>query len=170
MFNYLFFLYTWDIFQVQYYDMPRLPNVRIESPATLGRKCWAFAFLTQTWLQQGPGGTNLKTQLQQTMQQAKLPVGGFVTAYMAAIDLTMPLCSRVMANCFLNTTYLPQKNNGTCPDKIGAFFTGFQWENGGGNGDVSRLRIDYVFPKYNLTKEFEHDVVFAVDVVLNQII
>ena len=162
--------YTWDIFQVQYYDMPRLPNVRIESPATLGRKCWAFAFLTQTWLQQGPGGTNLKTQLQQTMQQAKLPVGGFVTAYMAAIDLTMPLCSRVMANCFLNTTYLPQKNNGTCPDKIGAFFTGFQWENGGGNGDVSRLRIDYVFPKYNLTKEFEHDVVFAVDVVLNQII
>ena len=33
---------TWVVFQVQYYDMPRKPGARIESPATLGRKCWAF--------------------------------------------------------------------------------------------------------------------------------
>ena len=33
---------TWMVFQVQYYDMPRKPGARIESPATLGRKCWAF--------------------------------------------------------------------------------------------------------------------------------
>ena len=35
---------TWVQFQVQYYDMPRKPGDRIESPATLGRKCWAFAY------------------------------------------------------------------------------------------------------------------------------
>ena len=35
--------YTWTVFQVQYYDMPRRPDVRIESADTLGRKCWAFA-------------------------------------------------------------------------------------------------------------------------------
>ena len=32
----------WMVFQVQYYDMPRKPGTRIESPDTLG-KCWAFA-------------------------------------------------------------------------------------------------------------------------------
>ena len=36
-----------SICQVQYYDMPRAPGARVESPATLGRKCWAFAFLAQ---------------------------------------------------------------------------------------------------------------------------
>ena len=29
------FFGTWDVFQVQYYDMPRLPGKRIESPDTL---------------------------------------------------------------------------------------------------------------------------------------
>ncbi len=40
-------MWTYDTFQVQYYDMPRKPGERIESPATLGRKCWAFAYLAQ---------------------------------------------------------------------------------------------------------------------------
>ena len=39
--------WTWTVFQVQYYDMPRKPGVRIEAPDTLGRKCWAFAYLDQ---------------------------------------------------------------------------------------------------------------------------
>merc|ERR1719468_1297584 len=43
------FMNTWDVFQVQYYDMPRLPGTRIEAPDTLGRKCWAMAYLKQTW-------------------------------------------------------------------------------------------------------------------------
>jgi hypothetical protein len=34
------FGYTWDVFQKQYYDTPRLPGTRIEAPDTLGRKCW----------------------------------------------------------------------------------------------------------------------------------
>jgi hypothetical protein len=36
---------TWLVFQVQYYDMPRVPGARIESAATLGRKCWAFSYV-----------------------------------------------------------------------------------------------------------------------------
>ena len=32
------FGWTWSIFQVQYYDMPRKSGVRIEAPDTLGRK------------------------------------------------------------------------------------------------------------------------------------
>lgn len=43
------FMNTWVDFQVQYYDMPRKPGARIESPGTLGRKCWAFAYLQQLW-------------------------------------------------------------------------------------------------------------------------
>ena len=31
--------YTWLVFQPNYYDMPQRPHCRIESPATLGRKC-----------------------------------------------------------------------------------------------------------------------------------
>ena len=46
--------YTWIIFQVQYYDMPRKPGARIESPATLGRKCWAFAYLHRFGLDCSP--------------------------------------------------------------------------------------------------------------------
>ena len=30
--------------------MPRRPGDRIESPATLGRKCWAFAYLRHVWV------------------------------------------------------------------------------------------------------------------------
>ena len=30
------FMWTWEVFQVQYYDMPRLPGNRIEAPDTLG--------------------------------------------------------------------------------------------------------------------------------------
>ena len=30
-------------------DAPRKPGTRIESPDTLGRKCWAFAYLRQLW-------------------------------------------------------------------------------------------------------------------------
>ena len=37
--NSSFWWWTWLVFQVQYYDMPRSPGDRIESPATLGRNC-----------------------------------------------------------------------------------------------------------------------------------
>lgn len=45
--NSSFWWWTWLVFQVQYYDMPRSPGDRIESPATLGRKCWAFAYFVE---------------------------------------------------------------------------------------------------------------------------
>lgn len=34
------FMWTYLVFQVQYYDMPRHAGDRIESPWTLGMKCW----------------------------------------------------------------------------------------------------------------------------------
>ena len=42
-------MWTFLVFQTQYYEQPRKPGDRLESPATLGRKGWAFAFLAQGW-------------------------------------------------------------------------------------------------------------------------
>ena len=39
----------------------------------------------------------------------------FFNAYETAIPLTMNLCEKVTANCFVNETYNPNKRNGTCP-------------------------------------------------------
>ena len=169
--------YTWFVFQVQYYDMPRLPGARIESPATLGRKCWAFAYLQQIWEQKDAHNNNtaLREQLQDRLQHANLPIAAFANAYDAALVRTLPLCNRVMANCFVNSTYLPAANNGTCPEQIAAFYVGFVWENGGGNNEAkqsanTRMPVDYVFPKYGQTIEYEKNVVDVVDAVLNEII
>jgi hypothetical protein len=106
--------------QVQYYDMPREPGARIESPATLGRKCWAFAYLARVW-------TDLKPALQRAMARAPgLSLDKLFVAYDAAVPLTMGLCDQVMANCFLNATFNPERN-GTCPDAESQFYVGYQW-------------------------------------------
>ena len=110
---------NWMVFQVQYYDMPRVPGARIESPATLGRKCWAFAYLRQIW-------PDLKPKLEATLSHAGLgSYQPFFDAYDAAIPFTMNLCYEVMANCFVNQTYNPARN-GTCPDVEKQFYVGFQ--------------------------------------------
>ena len=111
---------TWMVFQVQYYDMPRLPGTRIESPDTLGRKCWAFAYLRQFW---DP------VALSHALSAADLNMDNFTRAYSNAVPFTMTLCERVMANCFVNSTYSPSRN-GTCPGKILLFeVAGFEREN-----------------------------------------
>lgn len=98
--------------------MPRIPGTRIESPATLGRKCWAFAYLKQIW-------NPLKIQIQQVFANTGLSLDKFTNAYDNAVPETMTLCSRVMANCFINASFDPSRN-GTCSDSVGQFFVGFQ--------------------------------------------
>jgi len=100
------------IIKVQYYDMPHKEGTRVETPATLGRKCWAFAYLAQVW-------PDLKPQLQEVVGKgAGLDLTPLYDAYDYSVPLTMPLCNAQMANCFLNTTYMPEVHNGTCESSI----------------------------------------------------
>lgn len=150
---------TWVQFQVQYYDMPRKPGARIESPATLGRKCWAFAYLRQVW---GP----LKPVLEVATTTHGLSLRPFITAWDSAVALTMPLCHRTMANCFVNKSY-DVARNGTCPEAIAQFLVGFTFEDqGGGRNDSTgaiaagpgnnvRSHIAFPFPKYCAPDAFE---------------
>lgn len=111
---------TWMVFQVQYYDMPRKPGTRIESPDTLGRKCWAFAYLKQFWNPQA---------LEYAVATVGLNVSRLTQATAKAIPFTMDLCEKVMANCFKNTSFTPSRK-GTCPGKIALFhYLGFDREN-----------------------------------------
>ena len=117
------FMWTWLDFQVQYYDMPRKPGDRIESPDTLGRKCWAFAYLRQLL-------PALWQPLADRLAPAGLNLRNFTAVSNRAIPETFALCEKVMANCFLNTTYNPAKHNGTCKTKIFEFHRlGFLREN-----------------------------------------
>lgn len=100
--------------------MPRKSGDRIEAPDTLGRKCWAFAYLRQFWEPE---------LLSRVVAKAGLSMAHFISAYSAAIPYTMGLCEKVMANCFVNASYDPARN-GTCRIKIDDFhFAGFDREN-----------------------------------------
>ena len=64
---------------------------------------------------------------------SELISGGWARAFAAewarAVPLTLGLCERVMANCFVNQSYDPSRN-GTCPTKIFEFHDlGFEREN-----------------------------------------
>ena len=154
--------YTWLVFQPNYYNMPRRPGARIESPATLGRKCWAFAYLRQVWVGDA-------APLRPALEQAAARVGGvglrhFIGAYDGALPLTMNLCDRVLANCFLNATYDPSRN-GTCPVEEAQFYVGFAWEDEQRGGVVR-----FPFATYDQTSEFHRAATFAVDTAVNYII
>lgn len=110
---------TWSVFQAQYYDMPRAPGARIEAPDTLGRKCWAMAYLQQLWDERA---------LEAALAGAGLSAAAFAAAYDAAAPRTLALCSEVLANCFVNASYDPARN-GTCPLDATLFYLGFQREN-----------------------------------------
>ena len=104
--------------------MPRKPGDRIESPDTLGRKCWAFAYLSQA-----AERDSLLVTLQQAVGRAGLDLGSFIKSFGSSIAYSMPLCERVMANCFENTTYTPSRK-GSCPLKVTQFhLLGFDREN-----------------------------------------
>ena len=157
--------YTWLVFQVNYYRMPMPMHNRVESPATLGRKCYAFAYLGHRWQE-------LRANLSRAMQSAGLSLTGMIQTYDSAVLLTMGLCNKVAANCFLNATYNPELRNGTCPNATDQFFIGFQWENG--NNDVQprgdSLPWPAAFPKYGRTGAQEAAYTFAVNTALNFII
>ena len=155
--------YTWVVFQVQYYDMPHKEGARVETAATLGRKCWAFAYLKDTWVK-------MKPTLQFAMKKAGLDMDAFFNAYDAAIPLTMGLCEKVAANCFVNQTYDPGLRNGTCPDAVGQFYIGFQWENGNNNVQLRNDNLSFPFPRYTQTDRWRDSVTFAVNTALNFII
>ena len=124
-----FWWYTWLVFQVQYYDMPRLPGTRIESPGTLGRKCWAFSYLKDIWFTGTSSGADaLEPALATRIAEAGLNLDAYFSAYEDAVPLTMNLCWEVMANCFVNASYDPMRN-GTCPGKVKEFYLGFEREN-----------------------------------------
>jgi hypothetical protein len=154
---------TWSVFQPQYYDTPRKQGTRIESPATLGRKCWTHAYLRQIW-------PPIRPLLDQTIRAAGLDVQSFIAAYDKAWPMTMELCRKVMANCFVNASYDPALRNGTCPDRIAQFYVGYQWEDGGGGRGPLPEHVPYPFPAYTQTPGFRDDATFAVDVALNYII
>ena len=87
------FMNTWLVFQLQYYDMPRLPGTRIESPDTLGRKCWAMAYLTQQW-------ADIASPLERRLATAGLSAANFTAAYERAMPLTMGICQKVICNWY----------------------------------------------------------------------
>lgn len=114
------YMWTYMVFQVQYYDMPRKEGDRIESAGTLGRKCWAMAYNKQMWNPE-PLETALTTS-------GLNPNENFISLYNEAIPLTMDLCYEVEENCFVNATY-DASRNGTCPGEIKYFHMGFDREN-----------------------------------------
>ena len=114
------FAWVLDVFQTQYFDMPRKPGTRIESPDTLGRKCWATAYLQQL-ANPAPAA--------KAYAAAGLSIINFQTMYDQGIPKSMALCNEVIANCFKNTTYTPSRN-GTCPGDVFSFhILGFEREN-----------------------------------------
>lgn len=109
------------VFQSQYYDTPRKPGARIEAPDTLGRKCWAFACLRQYWQPDA---------ITAAVAAAGLELSNFTGTFPGAVPRSMDLCSKVMANCFVNASYDPALRNGTCPPKIATLhYPGFEREN-----------------------------------------
>lgn len=108
--------WTYLVFQVQYYDQPRKPGARIESPGVLGRKCWAFAYLKEKW---NPASLN------QALAAANTSAPAFVSMYDNAINVTMAACNKVKMSCFVNATPVPA----TCPSKVLEFKGGFELEN-----------------------------------------
>lgn len=113
-------MWTYMVFQVQYYDMPCNDGDRIESPGTLGRKCWAMAYNKQLWVPDTLEKTLVDNNLNNNTN--------FISLYNDAIPLTMNLCYQVEENCFVNATYDSSRNN-TCPSDIEEFRLGFDREN-----------------------------------------
>lgn len=119
------FLWTYH-WQLGYFAMPRPHNDRIESPYTLGMKCWAYAFLSRTWQPQA---------LLEVTSNAGLDVTTFVNEYNSTVAPTMLACSEVIANCFVNASYSPLRN-GTCPLSVDLFHLGYEFQSVRCGGNV----------------------------------
>ena len=71
--------------------MPRKPGTRIEAADTLGRKCWAMAYLAQTW-------QRLSAALMSRLHDNQLSIAPLDSSFNTAIPLTMSLCQDVVCN------------------------------------------------------------------------
>ena len=101
---------------MQYYDTPRKAGDRVESPETLGRKCWAFAYLAQMWSAD-------------TLAKIPYKMDNFTKIYQESVPMTMALCDKVEANCFKNATF-DASRKGTCKKAEYEFhYLGFDREN-----------------------------------------
>lgn len=78
------------MFQVQYYDMPHREGARVETAATLGRKCWAFAYLEHVWR------AGLGREIADVSAKTGPSLRRLIAAWEHAVRLTMPLCTRQM--------------------------------------------------------------------------
>jgi hypothetical protein len=116
------FGWTLLVFQPGYYTMPRREGERIESPWTLGMKCWAAAFLQQSWL---PARDAFVAVLNRHNVNVSKVVGTMDYGTANAVSE----CGQVMANCFVNASYDPSRN-GTCPLSMDDFHLGFDYQNG----------------------------------------
>ena len=116
------FGWTILVFQPMYYEMPRKAGDRIESPWTLGLKCWAAAFLQQTW-------ATIRDPFVHALKTNHDAVSATITTMDHGTQNSVKLCGEVMANCFVNATYDPALRNGTCPLAVDEFRAGFDWEN-----------------------------------------
>ena len=133
------FLWTWLVFQADYYAMPRKPGDRVESPDTLGRKCWAMAYLTDQWAKLSPA-------LLPRLDSAGLDVGVFKASYEEAMPLTMGLCQKVICNCFVNASYDPSRS-GHCRVGVKRFhYLGFDRENL--KPQQGRTKVDYAWHEH----------------------
>lgn len=126
-------MWTYLVFQVQYYDMPRNEGDRIESSGTLGRKCWAMDYCRVMW--------NPDPLSKALSEHALNPNTNFIDLYNDAIPLTMDLCYEVEENCFVNASY-DANRNGTCPGQIEEFRFGYEREN------VKRKKVLSDYPFY----------------------
>lgn len=123
------FMWTMAIFQPQYYDMPRKPGDRIEAPDTLGRKCWADAYLAQKW-------PSISTVLEERVSAAGLNISGFVVEFERTAPYAMNLCQEVLCNCFVNASYDPTRSGGCRVDVDKFHYLGFDREGLKHHGDV----------------------------------
>ena len=126
---------------------------------------YAFAYLAQLW-------PPLRPALMAAMLHADIDLGPFIKAFDEAVPFTMGLCPRVTANCFVNATYDPGLRNGTCPDAVGQFFVGYEWENWNNNfpRNFRNGGVPFPFDRYGQTSAWREAAVFAVNTALNFII
>ena len=113
--------------------MPRKPGDRIEAPDTLGRKCWADAYLAQRF----PPAAS--AALEQRCAAAGLNVSTFVAEAGRAAPSSLNLCQQVICNCFVNASYDPARSGGCRVDVDKFHYLGFDREGVSHGGDVKYI-------------------------------
>ena len=109
------------VFQPGYFAMP-IHRIRVETPWTLGLKCWAMSYLEERLVP-------LMSEMAVHMKGAFTGAHSFVNVTTRAAAGGVQQCHMVKANCFHNSTYQPAKHNNTCPLLYLEFHGGWNWQN-----------------------------------------